>query len=87
VCARCTGIYLGFLTLPLFTFGWWYINPYVSLMLLLPTIIDGLTQAYMDRESNNFLRFITGLMNGIGQMALSAYLGKQIGLFILKIIS
>jgi len=66
--------------------GWWTINPYVSLLLLLPTIIDGLTQAYFERESNNLLRFITGFMNGMGQMALSAYIGKLIGLFILKLI-
>lgn len=37
-----------------------------AILLLLPSFIDGLTQLFELRESNNALRFITGLMGGIG---------------------
>ena len=35
-------------------------------LLIIPTAIDGLTQLFEYRESNNVLRFITGLIGGIG---------------------
>lgn len=35
-----------------------------AILLLLPSFIDGLTQLFELRESNNALRFITGLMGG-----------------------
>jgi uncharacterized membrane protein len=38
----------------------------VSFLLIVPTLIDGLTQAYLNRESTNFLRCITGFLAGIG---------------------
>jgi uncharacterized membrane protein len=49
------------------------------LHLMLPTYIDGLTQAFFKRESNNILRVTTGLMAGIGGMSLVAIIGKYIG--------
>ena len=52
---------------------WW------TLALMLPTYIDGLTQAFFKRESNNILRVTTGLMAGIGGMSLVAIIGKYIG--------
>ena len=32
----------------------------------MPAIIDGLTQLFEYRESNNLLRFITGILGGLG---------------------
>ncbi|KQM23499.1 DUF2085 domain-containing protein [Chryseobacterium sp. Leaf201] len=65
VCARCTGIYLGyFLMIPML---WFYqIGMFLSVLLILPTLIDGLTQAYLNRESTNVIRCITGFLAGIG---------------------
>ena len=70
VCARCTGFYTGlivYLTLSLF-----YRHPYdpnmlsVSMILMIPVGIDGLTQYFGPRESTNTLRFVTGFIGGIG---------------------
>lgn len=72
ICARCTGFYTTILiymivaiyipityTLELLIF---------SFLLLIPAIGDGTTQLTGKRESNNTLRFITGLLGGIGLM-------------------
>lgn len=56
----------------------------VTLILILPTLIDGLVQAYASRESNNWMRLITGIMSGIGQMSLTAIIGKSMGYFIIN---
>jgi uncharacterized membrane protein len=79
VCARCTGIHIGYITFPLFMFNVFTLNIWWTLALMLPTYIDGLTQALFKRESNNFLRVTTGLMAGIGGMSLVAIIGKYIG--------
>jgi len=70
VCARCTGIYLGFfIMIPLL---WFYqIGMIISIILILPTLIDGLTKVYLNRESTNFLRFSTGILAGIGMSGFS----------------
>ena len=86
VCARCTGIYAAYLTLPVFTLDWWTPGIIISFLLLLPAAADGLSQAYLNRESNNALRFITGLLAGSGLMSLTAILGKFIGSVILNFI-
>jgi uncharacterized membrane protein len=62
LCSRCTGIMVGmFLTifLTLFEFNYWYI-----LLFVIPVIIDGVIQKYTSYVSNNFKRFITGLLSG-----------------------
>lgn len=74
VCARCTGIYLGALfTLLLRYFP--ILTPskdlekylfFIPLILMIPTLVDGTTQLLRWRESNNFLRVVTGLLCGIG---------------------
>ncbi|MFH6965476.1 DUF2085 domain-containing protein [Flavobacterium sp. FlaQc-28] len=72
-CARCTGIYAGyFIFIPLL----WFIkiDIYWALLSILPTMIDGFTQAYFDRESNNFLRFSTGILAGYGLAGLSDFI-------------
>ena len=83
VCARCTGIHLGYLSLFLFLFQLIYINWILSIILILPTLIDGLTQAYLNRESTNSIRVISGFLAGIGVMSIIHIIGSQIGYFIL----
>jgi len=87
VCARCTGFYLGYFTLPIFTFAIWDPNFLWIFLLMVPALVDGLTQAYMNRESNNWLRLATGLPAGAGCMALAALTGKWIGNLILAVIT
>jgi len=70
VCARCTGFYTG-LAIFLIYNSLFHINYtlnlfIISILLLIPTSIDGFTQYLGLRESNNNLRFITGLIGGIG---------------------
>jgi len=86
VCARCTGVYFGYLSFPLFVFDVMSINVWWSLCMIIPTCIDGITQAYCHRESNNLIRFTTGMLAGVGSMSLisiiAEFIGKQIFLII-----
>lgn len=72
VCARCTGLYISGITYCIYAYfisiHYTVISLFYATMLFLPCLIDGLTQALNKRESNNTLRFITGLLAGIGIM-------------------
>lgn len=85
VCARCTGISLGYLVIPMVTFNLFTISIFWCLVLLIPTYIDGFSQAFLKNyESTNFRRVVTGILAGIGQGALFCELGKLTGNFILN---
>ena len=64
LCARCTGIFLGFIfigpILSFFTYG----NMYLSLSFLLIMFIDGFIQLKGILPSTNFRRVTTGLLSG-----------------------
>lgn len=69
LCARCTGFYAaaiaGFLVYPFFPlrialFGLMGI----LIVFTIPMALDGTTQLFGWRESNNALRFITGILGG-----------------------
>jgi len=79
VCSRCTGIHIGYTAFPFFMFNVFTLNIWWTIALILPTYIDGLTQAFFKRESNNILRVTTGIMAGIGGVSLVAIIGKYIG--------
>ena len=70
VCARCTGFYTGLLIFLLYTFfstiEYTSTLLILSMILLIPVSIDGFTQFFGLRQSNNTLRFITGFIGGIG---------------------
>ena len=78
VCARCTGMYLGFLSFFVLTWHLVVIPSWIAFLLPFPTAIDGYTQGYYPRESNNFIRFTTGLASTIGFTALSVNIGTFI---------
>lgn len=72
VCARCTGFYISIITYLVVAM---YVPINYSLqftltgiLLLIPAGVDGITQLLELRESNNLLRFITGILGGIGLM-------------------
>ena len=70
ICSRCCSIIIGMCTLPIIVL----ISPEIewiklillSIILQVPMLIDGATQAKKLRVSNNFLRTVTGLCSGIG---------------------
>ncbi len=77
LCARCTGIYLGYaIFIPIIFF--FKINIWYSLLAIAPTTIDGLTQAYCKRDSNNTLRFLTGILAGLGLAGVSDFIAYYI---------
>ncbi len=70
VCARCTGFYTGLVVYLIVSH--FYPHRYdmsmllISMALMVPVAIDGVTQYFGPRESTNKLRFITGFIGGIG---------------------
>ncbi|WP_298522150.1 DUF2085 domain-containing protein [uncultured Methanobrevibacter sp.] len=70
VCARCTGFYTGLAVFLIWNFFFkisYDINTLImSMILMVPVAIDGITQYFGPRESTNNLRFITGFIGGIG---------------------
>lgn len=83
ICARCTGIYLGYLAF--IPFVWQFFttqtlpNPLLMAALHLPLLLDGGTQAKGLRESNNALRLVTGGMAGVGQIGFLIWFGLSSG--------
>ena len=80
VCARCTGVYSGALSVfvaGFFGFGF-PLGSYVLLFALLPipSAIDWMTQSCKKRESRNAIRISTGFLFGVSQ-----------GLFLLMIVN
>ena len=63
LCARCTGIALGFLLSPVITL-FWESNVWLSLALIAVMITDGLIQLKTRFRSTNPRRFLTGLGAG-----------------------
>lgn len=70
VCSRCTGFYIGaffyFIYAYLFYVNYTYMTIIFAFSMLLPSFIDGMTQLYGLRESNNVFRFFTGFLGGVG---------------------
>ena len=70
VCARCTGFYIA--AFSYFTYVYFFYVQYtiplilIAFLMLIPTFIDGFTQLFNLRESNNILRLFTGLIGGLG---------------------
>lgn len=70
VCARCTGLYIGLFSY--FVYAYLFYVEYslylvlLAILMVIPTFTDGFTQLLGLRESNNTLRFTTGLIGGLG---------------------
>ncbi len=83
VCARCTGFYTGLTVFLIYNFFYnitYTVELFIaSIILLIPVAIDGFTQLFGLRESNNNLRFITGFIGGIGLIILMKITFKIIG--------
>lgn len=67
LCARCSGIFVGYIIGIVLACLVGYQKLLLLLaLLMLPMIIDGGIQLLFKKESNNIRRFITGLLGGIG---------------------
>ena len=70
VCARCTGFYISlaiYFIYAYFNYVDYDLNLLIlAIILLVPAFLDGTTQLFQFRQSNNILRLITGLLGGIG---------------------
>ncbi len=66
MCSRCLGIWLGYLLgASIFTMNF-RIPIQISILMVFPMLIDGFSQNFGFRESNNILRIITGILFGTG---------------------
>jgi len=79
MCSRCMGIQIGYLSLPVFLFGLASIPLWWSILLVIPTYLDGFVQLRTNYVSNNARRFITGIISGVGTMSLTSIIGIYIG--------
>ncbi|MEY2191979.1 DUF2085 domain-containing protein [Neobacillus sp. BF23-41] len=70
LCARCTGILLGYLFFPFLLIAGLHFSLWLGLLLNVPMVLDGWTQKRKYRMSNNILRVTTGIMSGFGQSVL-----------------
>ena len=66
LCARCTGILLGYILSILLLFFEFKLSNIVCLLLLTPLIVDGSIQLLCSIMSTNKRRLITGIFFGIG---------------------
>ena len=69
VCSRCTGLIVGYAISPFCLFFGEYTFK-IFIISSTALILDGLTQLFGWRESNNKLRFITGLGTGATSLSL-----------------
>lgn len=82
ICARCTGILVGYVIGIIFVIFNKNLNNLSMLLLLRPLIIDGTGQFYGKWISNNKRRLVTGILAGIATIyffKLAAILGISHG--------
>lgn len=85
LCARCTGIYIGYLSVFLMAFKLIEISLLMSFVFIVPAVVDGTVQYYTRYESNNLIRLITGFIGGVGLMGIATQIGIQIAQFLLSL--
>ena len=72
ICARCTGILIGYVCSILLLLLSCFLHPLICLLFLIPLVIDGGIQLLFNVLSNNTRRFISGTLFGIGFIQLIA---------------
>ena len=66
LCARCQGLLIGMAFGIMLRLLGLRFSLIISLIFVSPLLIDGFTQLFKYRESNNILRFITGFLASVG---------------------
>ncbi|MFJ5758694.1 DUF2085 domain-containing protein [Neobacillus sp. NPDC093182] len=83
ICARCTGILLGYLFFPVLFVLDLYFPIWLGILLNFPMVLDGWTQKRKVRMSNNRLRLTTGIVSGFGQSIIIVSISQGIISFLL----
>ena len=78
MCARCFGILCGYIIGGIFVFCRICIHPIIALVFIVPMCIDGGVQLFSKYESNNIRRLFTGILSGVGYVALFCEIMKYI---------
>ncbi|NMD71106.1 DUF2085 domain-containing protein [Bacillus sp. DNRA2] len=76
LCYRCMAILLGYLFLPFLLFIDFSFPLWLAIVLNFPMVIDGTLQRIGVHTSTNFLRLWTGLICGLGQSMIVAYVSR-----------
>jgi len=66
LCARCQGLFFGYIIGFILRLIGLQLSLIISLIFVFPLLMDGFTQLFGYRESNNVIRFITGFLASIG---------------------
>ena len=75
LCSRCLGVYgVLLLSIPIALF--WPVNFHIAILLMLFMIIDGESQFLGLRESNNYIRLISGLFFSYGFVSIVVIIVK-----------
>ncbi|QED50133.1 DUF2085 domain-containing protein [Cytobacillus dafuensis] len=83
LCARCTGILVGYLFFPILIVFHLQLPIWLGLLLNMPMVLDGWTQKMNYRLSNNLLRLLTGILCGFGQSILIVGISERIISYVL----
>jgi len=78
LCARCTGIFIGYFTFPLFQLQIIESSLLLIILLSIPLFVDSITQSMNYRESNNIFRVITGFLFGAAQVSFIVLIGTML---------
>ena len=78
LCARCTGILIGFLLAPLVFLV--EIPIWIVVVLTIPLLVDGIVQRLTKWESKNLIRLFTGILFAPGIVILYSYINFYIHL-------
>lgn len=70
LCARCTGIMIGFLLYCVISLFNLLLPPFVAFVFMVPLIVDGVSQSFNFRISNNIIRLVTGMLFTSGLLSL-----------------
>lgn len=73
ICVRCTGVLLGWIIGIIYCILLEVPRGWVTVLILIPLMVDGGTQALGKRESNNILRCVTGILFGMGAIFIFLY--------------
>lgn len=66
ICARCTGIFIGYIISFMYSFIHKKLSLFLIIILITPMAIDGGIQYFTRYISNNIKRFVTGILAGFG---------------------
>ena len=77
ICARCTGMGVGYIMAVIFLISSGLLPIGWTLLLLFPMALDGGGQLFRKWRSNNFRRFVSGALGGVGIVNLYLYVMHQ----------